>query len=77
MDVYEHTLGTLFQQLGLPDSEENIEQFIDRHRGIKKEIPLHEAGFWSESQARFLRESIEDDSDWAEVVDHLDVLLRD
>jgi hypothetical protein len=77
MDVSEHTFKNLFLQLGLPDSEDDIEQFIARHRGIDKGVTLHEADFWNMSQSAFLSEAIADDSDWAEVVDHLDVLLRD
>jgi hypothetical protein len=39
-------------------------------------MPLPQADFWSASQASFLREAVADDSDWCEVVDELDRLLR-
>jgi hypothetical protein len=36
----------------------------------------HQASFWTQAQASFLREAIEEDADWAELVDQLDVMLR-
>ncbi|TBT33456.1 DUF2789 family protein, partial [Vibrio parahaemolyticus] len=36
-----------------------------------------EASFWTHSQAAFLKQAIEEDADWAELVDQLDVMLRD
>ncbi|NMU76583.1 DUF2789 family protein, partial [Vibrio parahaemolyticus] len=33
--------------------------------------------FWTMSQANFLKQAIEEDADWAELVDQLDVMLRD
>lgn len=76
MDMSEHTLNSLFQQLGLPETDTAIDHFIEQHKGTNRQGPLHEADFWSESQANFLQEAIEEDSDWAEIVDHLDALLR-
>ena len=76
MDLSEHTLNNLFQQLGLPDSAQEINNFIASHKGIDKMIPLHEADLWSTAQAAFLKESMEQDSDWVEVIDHLDAMLR-
>ena len=77
MDTSIHSLQALFLQLGLLDRPENIQSFIERHKGLAPEMPLPQAGFWSASQASFLREAVEDDSDWCEVVDELDRLLRD
>jgi len=37
---------------------------------------MADAPFWSPAQARFLRESITADADWANVVDQLSVALR-
>ena len=71
-----HSLNTLFEQLGLDETEKGIEEFISTHRPIPKNIELHEAEFWNTSQVAFLKESIEQDADWAEIVDHLDVMLR-
>ena len=76
MDRSSHTFSALFEQLGLPADSKSIEQFIRTHRLFSDDIPLHEASFWTESQAEFLREAISSDSDWAEVVDELNNSLH-
>lgn len=76
MDTSKHTLGTLFEQLGLPADEASIEQFVTKHSPLPRATALHEAPFWSESQSQFLREGLADDSDWAEIIDELDAILR-
>lgn len=75
MDTSSHTLNTLFKQLGLPDDGVAIEQFIYQNK-LSSNINLADADFWTASQSTFLREAIARDSDWAEVVDQLDTLLR-
>ena len=75
MDLSSHTLNTLFAQLGLPASDEEIDQFIEQHK-IKHDCPLVAAEFWTVGQVAFLQEALQDDSDWAELVDQLDALLR-
>jgi len=76
MDTSRHDLTTLFLQLGLPADEASIAQFIVDHSPIPEHVPLSEASFWNPSQATFLKQGIEEDSDWAEIIDHLDVWLR-
>jgi len=76
MESPDHSLPSLFKQLGLPDDSVSIDRFIATHSPLKPELHLADAFFWSESQADFLRGEILDDADWAEVVDQLDVLLR-
>ncbi|MBO1925049.1 DUF2789 domain-containing protein [Thiomicrorhabdus sp. 6S3-12] len=76
MELPDHTLNALFAQLGLPDSDNDIDNFIERHKGVDKATPLAQAAFWNEGQAAFLSQAIQEDADWAEVVDHLDALLR-
>ncbi len=76
MDLSSHTLNSLFQQLGLPDSDQEINDFIEQNKGIDKTIALYEVNIWSSSQSAFLQESQEQDSDWTEVIDHLDAQLR-
>ncbi|MGB9578203.1 MAG: DUF2789 domain-containing protein [Halothiobacillaceae bacterium] len=71
-----HPLSELFAQLGLPNDAAAIEAFVARHRPLAHDLALTDAPFWSESQRQFLRESIDQDADWAEAVDHLDALLR-
>jgi hypothetical protein len=68
-------IGTLFSQLGLNSDPYSIQDFFENHH-ISGTIRLDEAPFWSASQAAFLREAIELDSDWADAVDHLDTELR-
>lgn len=76
MELTNHTLKDLFSQLGLPDSHEEIEGFIAAHRPLADDVRLADAAFWTPSQARFLREEINEDADWAELVDQLNLRLR-
>lgn len=76
MDSSIHNLNSLFAQLGLDSSNEGIETFIRSMEPIPKNLPLFQAEIWTESQAEFLKEAIDEDADWAEVVDHLDTMLR-
>ena len=71
-----HNLVSLFKQLGLPNTNEAIKDFINRNRPVPGNLLLHEAEFWNASQASFLKEAIEEDADWAEIVDELNVMLR-
>lgn len=77
MEKTNHELGDLFRQLGLPDDVASIDQFIARHRPLPHGVRLADAAFWSPSQAQFLREEINDDADWAELVDTLAAMLSD
>jgi hypothetical protein len=72
-----YSLKDLFAKLGLPNSESEIEAFIESHRPLPQAEPLANAGFWTAEQAAFLREARQSYSDWAEVVDELNCLLRD
>lgn len=75
MDTSLHTMENLFLQLGLDNSEAAIEHFIKQH-ALPVGIKLEDAYFWSASQAAFITECLSQDSDWAEVVDQLNVQLR-
>ena len=76
MDTSNHfNLASLFAQLGLPSQQTEINQFIEQH-SIASEQRIDQGEFWNLAQADFLRECIEQDSDWAELVDHLDAMLR-
>ena len=72
----DHNLNALFDQLGLDNSDQAIEDFLYKHRPIPHQVVLHEADFWSPSQAAFLQQALEEDADWAIVVDSLDSRLR-
>ena len=77
MESPNHSINALFAQLGLECSDEAIEAFIDEQAPIPAGVLLHEGAMWSSAQADFLHQALEEDADWAEVVDHLDALLRD
>ena len=77
MDTEKHNLPSLFRQLGLPSDQADIAEFVDSHRPLSDAVRLADAPFWSEAQAQFLREEIYEDSDWAEVVDQLNLMLRE
>jgi hypothetical protein len=75
MDTSDHSMQSLFAQLGLSNSDTAIDNFIQNNH-LPDEIPIENAAFWSAGQAQFIREAIAQDADWAEVVDHLDTQLR-
>jgi formyltetrahydrofolate hydrolase len=76
MEAHLHTLSNLFDQLGLASSPAEIQAFIATHKHLNAAVALCEAPFWTESQAKFLRDQIKQDADWAGVVDKLDASLR-
>jgi len=76
MDRSAHTMNALFEQLGMPGDDAYINQFIRTHTLFSQEVKLSEATFWTESQANFIRECLETDSDWCEVVDDLNTRLH-
>ena len=76
MDTSNHfTMQSLFDQLGLSSEPEQIRRFIKEHK-LKREQRITNAKFWSPAQASFLQEAIEEDAEWAELVDHLDAQLH-
>jgi len=76
MESPTHSLTNLFGQLGLASNEKAIDDFVEQHKPLPQETPLYKAKFWTNSQADFLHEAIEEDADWSEIVDHLDAMLR-
>lgn len=76
MERLEHNMSNLFAQLGQANDEAAIAKFIEAHRPLAEDVQLHEAPFWTPSQAGFLREVILEDADWAEVADELNAELR-
>lgn len=75
MELPNHSLSDLFNQLGLPSDQASIEKFVATHRPLPDGVALADAAFWNASQAQFLREEIREDADWAEVVDTLGSML--
>ena len=71
-----HSMPNLFAQLGLPSGPTDIQAFIETNRPLPAHLKLHEAPFWSPSQAVFLLDQVQDDADWAGIIDELDSELR-
>jgi len=75
MDTSLHTMPNLFQQLGLSNDEQAINDFVRSHQ-LPNNVLIQHAGFWSAAQTAFIEECLDDDSDWAEVVDQLNAQLH-
>ena len=71
-----HSFSELFSQLGLDAGADAIENFLSEHSPLDDNIELADAPFWNNAQAQFLREALSNDSDWAEMVDALNLALR-
>ncbi|WP_068858680.1 DUF2789 family protein [Perlucidibaca aquatica] len=76
MNHAHHPMSELFKQLGLPFKHGQIQTFLAEHSPLPPGRLLADACFWSASQASFLREAVEQDSDWAVIVDQLSQALR-
>lgn len=76
MENSQHTFSELFAQLGLLADAASIEAFIAAHAPLPHQSALADAPFWTPAQAAFLREALEEDADWAELIDLLDARLR-
>lgn len=76
MDKSLHDMRSLFAQLGRPSDDRSIARFIETYGPLPAGMQLHEASFWTYSQACFLREAISDDADWAIVTDELNMELH-
>lgn len=76
MEASAHNLNALFAQLGMDSHDEAIQAFVKQHKGSVEHIRLFEADFWSRSQADFIRQALDEDADWAMVVDQLSAMLQ-
>jgi hypothetical protein len=76
MELIEKNMSNLFAQLGEASDEHSIALFIELHATLSGGTHLHEAAYWSASQAGFLREAILQDASWAPVVDELNAKLH-
>ena len=76
MDLTTPTLATLFEQLGLESDQASIDAFVEQHAPLPDDIKISEAAFWTPQQARFLKEELLDDAEWAPIVDELNALMR-
>lgn len=77
MDQPVHRFTELFLQLGLPSDTQGIKQFLATHTPLAGDLVLADAPFWSAAQAAFLRQQLLADADWAELVDQLNLALRE
>ena len=75
MDDTTPRMTTLFQQLGLEESEEAIADFIRTHQ-LPADVSIAQAPFWSTAQRQFLGEQLIADAAWAIVVDQLNEALH-
>jgi hypothetical protein len=75
MELTTPTLATLFEQLGLDSDDASIDAFAAAHP-LPDDVKLIDADFWTPQQARFLKEELREDAEWAPVVDELNVLLH-
>lgn len=76
MEPISHSINALFEQLGLDEDDAAIDDFIHKHKPLTKQVLLYEADFWSPSQAEFLKQAVDDDADWANIVEQLNSMLR-
>ena len=76
MEHAQPNLISLFAQLGEPNDEASIRMFFETHRPLRGDVRLHEASFWSPSQAAFLRDALLNDAEWAEAAAQLNMGLR-
>jgi len=75
MEITTPTLETLFQQLGLDSDQASIDKLVSQH-ALPDDVKLIDAEFWTPQQARFLKEELRVDAEWAPVVDELNELLH-
>ncbi len=71
-----HDMSSLFSQLGEASDTGSIQRFIESRTPMGDDVLLHEAAFWSASQADFLREALLDDAEWASIIDALNSELH-
>ncbi len=71
-----HDMSSLFAQLGQASDARSIRRFIESKCPLGNAVLLHEASFWSASQANFLREALLDDAEWASIIDALNSELH-
>lgn len=77
MSPHYHQFCELFAQLGLPSDVKDIAAFIQQHSPLPLATRLEEAPFWTPAQAALLRDELAGDADWSELVDQLNLALRE
>ncbi len=69
-DLLNYTFKDLFAQLGLPNSEPAIEQFIKQRAAFSFSDFGHDPN-WTPAQREFLHTALEEDANWARLIDQL------
>ena len=77
MESQIHSLPALLPQLGSAATPRAVAAVVPRQAPLPAHLLLVDAPCWSSAQAQLLAQALEDDADWAEVVDELDLLLRE
>lgn len=70
MDTSKHDFSGLFAQLGLAADPASIRAFLSTH-SLPAGMALAAAPFWNVGQSDFLSQALDDDGDWAELIDAL------
>ncbi|STZ09654.1 Protein of uncharacterised function (DUF2789) [Moraxella caprae] len=76
LDNAEHTMNDLFTQLGLPNSDSEIDAFIKNNQ-LPENVTLADAPFLDEQQSMFIREEWKLDAVWSLVIDELNARLHE
>ena len=76
LDNAQHTINDLFAQLGLPNSDTAIDEFIKANQ-LPDEVSLRDAPFLDEQQKIFIREEWRLDAVWSLVIDELNARLHE
>ncbi|WP_341705886.1 DUF2789 domain-containing protein [Halopseudomonas sp.] len=76
MELHQKDLGTLFEQLGLPADAAGIDAFFATH-SLEHDARLVDAPFWTPAQAAFLSQQMNEDAEWAPLVDELNARLHE
>lgn len=70
-----YKINDLFAQLGMDNSDEAIDQFIDNNQ-LAKDEELVNSDIWTEKQRMFLQEEWKKDAVWVEIIDDLNVRMH-
>lgn len=70
------TMKDLFSQLGLDSSDEGIDYFIYQNKGLPENMHIEDADIWTDAQRNFIKAELEEDAEWCELIDQLNVMLH-
>lgn len=76
MDISEIRMSNLFLQLGLEADDVAIAQFIASHQ-LPGQVHIVDAPYWNQGQRSFLRETMDKDGAWIQIVDALNESLHE